>query len=137
MQKLQTNTAIQKIQNGEAFEAFVNDSFYLKIDEYVPYVCAAIHNGHELREDLTLKCRLSEKERLYEEDPFTGDFISSLPITIIGNDSRFEYDLNRDPKSCVYETAWGKEVWTEAFSERDTVLSKARCYSQEVWVSPV
>lgn len=126
MQKLQTNIAIQKIQNGEAFEAFVNDSFYLKIDEYVPYVCAAIHNGHEFREDLTLKCRLSEKERLYEEDPFTGDFISSLPITIIGNDSRFEYDLNRDPESCVYETAWGKEVWTEAFSERDTVLSKAK-----------
>ncbi len=126
MQKLQTKTAIQKIGNGEVFEALVNDSFYLKIDEYVPYVCAAIHDGHELREDLTYKCRLSDKERLYEEDPYTGDFISSLPITIIGKDSRYEYDLNRDPQSCVYETAWGKEVWTEEFNEKDIVISKSK-----------
>lgn len=126
MQKLQTKTAIQKIGNGEVFEALVNDSFYLKIDEYVPYVCAAIHDGHELREDLTYKCRLSDKERLYEEDPYTGDFISSLPITIIGKDSRYEYDLNRDPQSCVYETAWGKEVWTEELNEKDVVISKSK-----------
>lgn len=126
MQKLQTKTAIQKIRKGEVFEALVNDSFYLKIDEYVPYVCAAIHDGHELREDLTIKCRLSEKERLYEEDPFTGEFISSLPITIIGKDSRYEYDLNRDSDSCVYETAWGKEVWTEGLTKRDTLLSMAK-----------
>ena len=126
MQRLQTKTAIQKIGNGEVFEALVNESFYLKIDEYVPYVCAAIHDGHELREDLIYKCRLSEKERLYEEDPYTGDFISSLPITIIGKDSRYEYDLNRDPQTCVYQTAWGKKVWMEALNEKDVAVSKSK-----------
>ena len=34
-----------------------------------------------------------------------------MPLTIIGKDSRFEYDLNRDLSDCVYEDAWGKPVW--------------------------
>ena len=50
---------------------------------------------------------------------FTDTFVSSMPWTIFGRDSRFEYDLNRDPKNCVYKDAWGKQVWkTSRFIEK-------------------
>ena len=49
--------------------------------------------------------------RWYEEDPNTDTFVLSMPLTIFGRDSRFEYDLNRNPDNCVYEEAWGKQVW--------------------------
>jgi uncharacterized protein (TIGR02421 family) len=115
---------IRKIESGLTFEAISEDqSFYIKIEEYDPYVCLAIHHGHQLREELLEKCMLSDKERWYEEDPFTGDFISALPIVIIGLDSRYEYDLNRPPESCIYEEAWGKQVWKKALTEKEKEIS--------------
>lgn len=81
--------------------------FFVKIEDYSRVVCTAIHNGHRLRPALRENCALSEAERLREEDPFTADLIANMPITVIGNDSRYEYDLNRPPETCVYEEAWG------------------------------
>ena len=86
---------IKKIKNGEIFEAVPIDySFHLKIRDYIPYICAAIHAGHNFRNNLKDKVIHSEYERWYEEDPHTDTFISSMPLTIVGLDSRFEYDLN-------------------------------------------
>jgi hypothetical protein len=57
---------------------------------------------------------LSDGDRLREEDPFTGEAVRGVAHNIIVHRSRFEFDLNRDPDSAVYETpeqSWGLEVW--------------------------
>ena len=117
MQNLSLDEIIGNIEQGICFEATYNQDFYIKIQEYVPFVCAAIHDGHRLRDELKEICLLSEQERLYEEDPFTGEFIQSMPITLIGGDSRYEYDLNRDEDNCIYDVAWGKKVWNRDLSK--------------------
>ena len=43
--------------------------------------------------------------------------LSSLPLTIVGLDSRFEYDLNRDPESCVYKDAWENQYGRSHFQK--------------------
>ncbi len=112
MLTLSEQEIIRLIEAEECFEAQLADgSFQIKIDDYVPGICTAVHDGHRLRRELWDNCRLNEAERYYEEDPFTGEMISSLPITLVGCDSRYEYDLNRPLSLCVYKTAWGKMVW--------------------------
>lgn len=120
MQVLKIDQIIRKIELSETFEAEAADhSFSIKIAEYVPYVCTAIHNGHNFRTELLDKIHHSDYDRWYEEDPATADFISSMPILLIGNDSRFEYDLNRSPDKAVYEDAWGKPVWKTPLKEEE------------------
>lgn len=112
MDKLTIEEIVRKIELGITFEATPpDDSFRIKIDDYIPFVCAAIHNGHQFREELQENCLLDDFERWYEEDPETASFIRSFPIVIVGNDSRYEYDLNRSPKEAIYDVAWGKKVW--------------------------
>ncbi len=85
-----------------------------------PIVGTAIHDGHLLREDLLASIALSNEERLYEEDPFTGEMIGGLTNRIIGHRSRFEIDLNRARDAAIYLTpdqSWGLEVWKEPPSE--------------------
>lgn len=99
--------------NGELIGA----GCYIKIDEYLPVVCTAIHAGHRLRPDLHKQCLLNPDERYFEEDPFTDQMIASQPITLIGLDSRFEYDLNRPMAlSTYYKSAWSRQVWQKALS---------------------
>lgn len=131
MLQLSEAEVLDRIQQQIPFEAQLPDgSLTIRISEYQPYIATAIHHGHRLRGDLIPKCLLNEDERYYEEDPFTGDFISSLPIVLQGEDSRYEYDLNRAPDNCIYEEAWGKPVWAEPLtdSERSTSLAKHNCY---------
>jgi len=124
MQTLPESGIISLIKAGAHFEAEVEGGgFIISIDDYIPCICTAIHNGHTMREELLNKCALSDKERLYEEDPYTGDFISFMPITLIVKDSRYEYDLNRSPENCIYDTAWDKQVWTEALTEEERATS--------------
>lgn len=112
MQKLSVNQIIKKIESEETFHAVSNDySFTIKIESYVPYACAAIHDGHQFRKELWDNCMHSAYERWYEEDPETKNMIVNHPIVIAGCDSRFEYDLNRPPEEAVFETAWGKQLW--------------------------
>jgi len=126
MYKLTEAACLKAIKKGELFHAQVGDAFEIKIEDYGFFVCTAIHNGHNLRDDLAKKCRLSADERLYEEDPYTGDMIASMPITLIGLDSRYEYDLNRPPETCIYEEVWGKKVWAKPLTklQRQTSLDK-------------
>ena len=118
MLTLSKQACIKRIQQRECFSAEVeNGAFSIKIDDYSPVICAAIHNGNNLRPELEKKFLLTDQERLYEEDPFTQDLVSSFPIVISGNDSRFEYDLNRAKTlSTYFKTAWNKQVWKSPLS---------------------
>lgn len=118
MQKLSVEEIISKIDKAETFHAVSNDySFTLKIDTYVPYLCAAIHDGHQFRKELWEACLHSEYDRWYEEDPETKRMIDTQPIVLASMDSRFEYDLNRTPEEAVFITAWGKQLWKTPLSE--------------------
>ncbi len=125
MLTLSEKECITLIKKGECFHAEVESgSFIVKIDEYTPIICAAIHNGHKLRPELEKSFSLSDDERLYEEDPHTDELISSFPIQLIGNDSRFEYDLNRAKTlSTYFKTAWEKQVWQKPLSQAQRAKS--------------
>ena len=125
--KLSIDEIIQKITNEEIFEAVSSDySFTIKIDEYVPYVCGAVHDGHQFRKELWEFCIHTEYERWFEEDPATKEMIKSHPIVLAGMDSRFEYDLNRTPATAIYEDAWGKKLWYKSLpkNQREKSLQK-------------
>lgn len=127
MQKLSIEQIINKIKSEEKFEAVSSDySFTIKIEDYVPYVCGAVHDGHQFRKELWGNCIHTEYERWFEEDPATKEMINSHPIVIAGMDSRFEYDLNREPERAIYEDAWGKKLWHNPLSEemREKSLQK-------------
>lgn len=118
MPKRSVASIISLIKKEERFSYTVEDgSFTITVDDYVPYVCTAIHDGGNIRADIRDKISLSKFERWQEEDPYTGEFISSLPIRIIVHDSRYEYDLNRPPSECVYDSAWGKKVWKSPLTQ--------------------
>lgn len=112
MIKLTVDEIIAKIEAEETFHAVASDySLSLKIDDYVHYVCGAVHDGHHFRKELWDNCMHSGYDRWYEEDPETKNMVKSHPIVLAGCDSRFEYDLNRPPDEAVFETAWGKQLW--------------------------
>ena len=81
-----------------------------------PAVATAIHDGHDVRDDVARYLALDDSQRLREEDPFTAEWTRVAPTRVIGTRSRFEVDLNRPRKSAVYRTqedAWGLTVWKE------------------------
>ncbi|MEX0275578.1 MAG: hypothetical protein AB3N16_14490 [Flavobacteriaceae bacterium] len=90
MRRLSIRKIVSKIGKGEAFEA-VSDAYtlHIKIEAYVPYICAAVHDGHQFRKSLWDNCLHTEYERWYEEDPCTLEMVRHHPITISGLDSRF------------------------------------------------
>lgn len=62
-----------------------------------PIVITAIHDGHAIRSSLRNRLKLSEFDRMREEDPYT-DFITETACSrIVVRKSRFEVDLNRPP----------------------------------------
>lgn len=92
-----------------------------------PIVAAAIHDGHETRDELKNLFKLSESERLREEDPFTGRWLDFSDNRITVHHSRFETDVNRPPGKAVYlrpEDAWGLEVWKQELPEEVARVSK-------------
>jgi hypothetical protein len=77
-------------------------------------MAVAIHNGHELREEVADIMALDDASRFREEDPHTGAWTTIVPNRIAVYRSRFEVDLNRPREKAVYlnpEDAWGLEVW--------------------------
>ena len=118
MRKLSVENIISNIESDTAFEAVSEDySFTVKIDEYAPYICGAVHDGHQFRKSLWENCLHTEYERWYEEDPCTKTMVQSHPIVLAGCDSRFEYDLNRAPETAIYDDAWGKQLWRDPLPE--------------------
>jgi hypothetical protein len=127
MQRLSVPDIIALIKAKEPFDAVTEDySFTLKIEAYVPYVCAAVHDGHQFRKELWDNCLHTEYDRWFEEDPCTKEFVKTHPIVIAGCDSRFEYDLNRTPEKAIYEDAWGKKLWKDPLTpdQKKKSLSK-------------
>jgi hypothetical protein len=127
MERLSVQNILSKIEAEETFDAVSEDyAFTLKIENYVPYACAAVHDGHQFRKDLWDNCLHTEYDRWYEEDPETKTMVTSHPILIAGCDSRFEYDLNRTPEVAVFETAWGKQLWKQPLpaDEKEKSLQK-------------
>ena len=130
MQVLKIDQIIRKIELSETFEAEAADhSFSIKIAEYVPYVCTAIHNGHNFRTELLDKIHHTDYDRWYEEDPATKEMVQTHPIVIAGCDSRFEYDLNREPERAIYEDAWGKQLWHQPLSNAEITKSLDKHYA--------
>lgn len=127
MQTLSEQEILTAIEAGETFEATLkDDSLIVRISEYVPHVCTANHGGHQLRQDLVDHCLLDKKQRLREEDPFTDQLIDSFPVVLIAKDSRYEYDLNRDPQECIYGTAWEQKVWKRPLTSAQKNISIAK-----------
>jgi hypothetical protein len=91
--------------------------FAFDLDLSTPALAVAIHAGHSVREELTPLLQISEKHRLFEEDPATDRMIRGTANAIWGLDSRAEYDLNRPVGGAVPLTAeqfWGVQVYSKA-----------------------
>ena len=126
-EQLTEQQIIKQINQRQCFTAtVVGGAFTLTINKYLPAMSAAIHDGSNFRAELEDNCLLEKNDRYYEEDPYTGSFIAKQAITLIAHDSRYEYDLNRGTDECVYETAWGKEIWKTPLSEEMIAKSKAK-----------
>ncbi|WP_411030628.1 N-formylglutamate amidohydrolase [Spongiimicrobium sp. 3-5] len=124
MLRLSISDIISRIQSETCFEAVSQDyAFTIKIADYAPYICGAVHDGHQFRKSLWENCLHSEYDRWYEEDPCTKEMVQSHPIVIAGCDSRFEYDLNRAPETAIYTDAWGKQLWKTPLKEEERTLS--------------
>ncbi len=81
-----------------------------------PLIATAIHDGHDLRHEVAVIMKLSEADRLREEDPYTSSWIDIAETNIVALRSRFEVDLNRPREKAVYVTpddCWGLDVWKE------------------------
>jgi len=79
-----------------------------------PILATAIHDGHDLRDEVAQAMKLTDLDRLREEDPFTGQAAAAVASHVIAHRSRFEFDLNRGLGEAIYETAeqcWGLDVW--------------------------
>lgn len=127
MDKLSISQIIEQIQSETPFDAVAEDySFTIKISEYAPYLCAAVHDGHQFRKALWGNCLHTAYDRWYEEDPCTREMVRGHPIVLAGRDSRFEYDLNRDADGAIYQDAWGKKLWKVPLSpgQRKVSLEK-------------
>jgi len=91
----------------------------------------ALHAGSSVRQDMLEIMEVSAEERCREEDPHTDIFVKDFPMQIIALDSRFEYDLNRDMKNCIYSyhvKQWGLQVWSRPLTteEIEFTLQKYR-----------
>lgn len=92
----------------------MNTSFSSLYINEGPLIATAIHNGHEIRDELKPFLNLSEAERLREEDLFTSRWVTVGNTQIIVNRSRFEVDVNRPRDKAVYlepDDAWGLQIW--------------------------
>lgn len=120
MQIITKKDLFNKIKQCKPAEGvFVEAGVHIKIKEYVPYICTAIHAGHGFGEPYKAKSLINDKNRLREEDPYTDRLIDSFPITITALNSRFQYDLNRSNHSCIYNQAWGEAVWQSPLTPRE------------------
>lgn len=112
--RISQTKALQKINNQQHFSALDSDGIWrIRIKDYVPLVCVALHDGSGFPPELEKHCLLSSKERIFEEDPHTAKLVITQPIVISGADSRYYYDLNRPPDHCDQTVVFGRRVWQE------------------------
>ena len=100
-----------------------------RLDPEACYLATAIHAGQAVRPDVLKYVKLSKRDRLYEEDPKTDDFIADLPCRMTILDSRFEYDVNRPSHSAIAlkkEWAWGLQVFHNDLPTTVELLSRRK-----------
>ena len=101
-------------------------------DTSSPIIVAAVHDGHNIREELAEYVTLSDNSRLREEDPYTGKWLPISKNTITTETSRFEVDLNRPREKAVYlkpDDSWGLKVWKEEIPD-DIYKRSLKKYSE-------
>ncbi len=102
--------------------------FRIHTEREGPLVATAVHNGHELRDEIAVKMVLPESDRLREEDPYTGRWTEIGDTRIVVERSRFEADLNRPRETAIYvhpEDSWGLRVWKSDLTEAEIERSLA------------
>lgn len=107
--------------------------FKVKVGEG-PFIVTAIHNGHYIDDEIAPYLALNDKERFYEEDPYTGFFAEISPTVVKALHSRFEVDLNRVKTEAIYqrpEQSWGLKVWKQV--PPADVLAKSERYYDEFY----
>ena len=93
------------------------------------YAAVALHAGHDVRPEVALNMKISPAGRRYEEDPHTDAFLRSFPIQVVARYSRFEFDVNRPPKSAIYttpDTCWELDVWHRLQTKAEIEESQAK-----------
>ena len=79
-----------------------------------PVLAIALHQGHDLRQEVLDLMNVDDLARLREEDPYTGEWTKITDNRIVVLRSRFEVDLNRPKQEAIYldpEQSWGIPVW--------------------------
>ena len=92
------------------------------IEGMAPFFGVVMHAGSRVRPDMLGIMEASVADRHREEDGHTDSFVAYFPIRIVARDSRFEYDLNREPERSVYSSihgAFGIRVWKKKVTGRD------------------
>jgi len=82
-----------------------------------PVIATALHDGHQVRPEVARHFKVTDEERLREEDPRTSDWVRLAPTRLVVHRSRFEVDLNRPLEEAVYvrpDQSWGIHVWQDA-----------------------
>ena len=70
--------------------------------------------------------KLSDRDRLREEDPYTSCWVDIAETHIVALRSRFEVDLNRPRDKAVYVMpgdCWDLDIWKEKPS--DEIIKKS------------
>lgn len=83
------------------------------LEEGLPLLATAIHNGHRLPPELSKISGITVAQRLREEDPHTGEIAALFPNSVLLESSRFAVDLNRPLEKSVYqkpEDCWGLQA---------------------------
>jgi len=94
----------------------VDDQLWHLVEGDGPIVATAIHDGHELRQEVASLTALSDEQRLREEDPYSGEWTKVAATRLVARRSRFEVDLNRPRNTAVYAKpadAWGLNLWRQ------------------------
>ena len=94
-----------------------------------PIIATAVHDGHDLRPEVAEIMKLTEAERLREEDPYTSSWVDIVDTQIVALRSRFEMDLNRPREQAIYrdpDDAWGLDVWSTRPSDEIVERSLAQ-----------
>jgi N-formylglutamate amidohydrolase len=93
------------------------------------YAGVVLHAGSRIRHEIMDAMAVPRSDRFREEDPFMDAFVRELPIQLIARDSRFEYDLNREPDRAFYpfdSLKWGMRIWCRELSSEKMEPSLAK-----------
>jgi hypothetical protein len=126
---------IEMLEKRAPFSAtHENGAFELKVERYLPKVATAIHDGHRVVDQLAARMNVTDEQRRFEEDPYTGAIAESFDISLKVLDSRYCCDLNRRPEHCIYEEAWGHRVWKAPLErgEKQALIKRHAAYYRVV-----